>query len=115
MRRGLALAALVLFAHCAGAAGLPEGRIADGPFEIVAGVRRVSTGTFPNQGGNPFATREVSEFRVRDGDNSTCDGHDGFLATFSPWVFIDECTCGAISWRNGRYHLEEAQLLLRCI
>ncbi len=51
---------------------------------------------------------EVSEFRVRDGDNSTCDGHDGFLATFSPWVFIDECTCGAISWRNGRYHLEEA-------
>jgi saccharopine dehydrogenase-like NADP-dependent oxidoreductase len=51
---------------------------------------------------------EVSELRVRDGDNSVCEGHTGFLATFSPWVFIDECTCGAISWRDGRYHLEEA-------
>ena len=51
---------------------------------------------------------EVTEFRVRDGDNSRCEGHKGFLATFSPWVFIDECTCGAISWRDGKYHLEEA-------
>jgi saccharopine dehydrogenase-like NADP-dependent oxidoreductase len=51
---------------------------------------------------------EVREFRVRDGDNSACDGHAGFLATFSPWVFIDECTCGAVSWRDGCYHLEEA-------
>jgi saccharopine dehydrogenase-like NADP-dependent oxidoreductase len=51
---------------------------------------------------------EVTEFRIRDGDNSICEGHNGFLATFSPWVFIDECTCGAISWRDGRYHLEEA-------
>jgi saccharopine dehydrogenase (NAD+, L-lysine-forming) len=51
---------------------------------------------------------EVTEFRVRDGDNSVCNGHDGFLAAFSPWVLIDECTSGAISWRDGRYHLEEA-------
>ena len=51
---------------------------------------------------------EVTEFRVRDGDNSVCEGHAGFLATFSPWVFIDECTCGAVSWRDGKYHLEEA-------
>lgn len=51
---------------------------------------------------------EVTELRVRDGDNSVCDGHSGFLATFSPWVFIDECTCGAISWRDGKYHLEPA-------
>lgn len=51
---------------------------------------------------------EVTEFRVRDGDNAICRGHKGFLATFSPWVFIDECTCGAISWRDGRYHLEDA-------
>lgn len=50
----------------------------------------------------------VTEFRVRDGDNSVCEGHAGFLATFSPWVFIDECTCGAVVWRNGQYHLEEA-------
>ena len=49
----------------------------------------------------------VTELRVRDGDNSICQGHDGFLAAFSPWVFIDECLCGAISWRDGTYHLEE--------
>ena len=51
---------------------------------------------------------EVTELRIRDGDNSVCEGHNGFLATFSPWVFIDECTCGAVSWRDGKYHLEEA-------
>jgi saccharopine dehydrogenase (NAD+, L-lysine-forming) len=51
---------------------------------------------------------EVTELRVRDGDNAVCDGRSGFLAYFSPWVFIDECTCGAVSWRDGRYHLEPA-------
>lgn len=51
---------------------------------------------------------QVTHLQVRDGDNSICQGHTGFLAAFSPWVFIDECLCGAISWRDGRYHLEEA-------
>jgi len=49
----------------------------------------------------------VTEIRVRDGDNSVCQGHDGFVAAFSPWVFIDECLCKAVSWREGRYHMEE--------
>jgi len=49
---------------------------------------------------------EITELRVRDGDNSVCQGHDGFVATFSPWVFIDECLCKAVSYRDGRYHLE---------
>jgi saccharopine dehydrogenase (NAD+, L-lysine-forming) len=49
---------------------------------------------------------EVHELRVRDGDNSVCQGHDGFVAAFSPWVFIDECLCKAIAYRDGRYHLE---------
>jgi saccharopine dehydrogenase-like NADP-dependent oxidoreductase len=49
----------------------------------------------------------VTELRVRDGDNSLCHGHQGFLAAFSPWVFIDECLCKAVSYRDGRYHLEE--------
>jgi saccharopine dehydrogenase-like NADP-dependent oxidoreductase len=49
---------------------------------------------------------EVAELRVRDGDNSVCQGHDGFVAAFSPWVFIDECLCSAVSYRDGRYHLE---------
>lgn len=55
-----------LLAACGAGHGatLPQGTIAHGPFEIVAGVRRISTGTFPNQGGNPFARREVSELRV---------------------------------------------------
>jgi saccharopine dehydrogenase (NAD+, L-lysine forming) len=50
---------------------------------------------------------EVVELRVRDGDNAVCQGHDGFVAGFSPWVFIDECSCKAVSWRDGRYYLEE--------
>jgi saccharopine dehydrogenase-like NADP-dependent oxidoreductase len=49
----------------------------------------------------------VTEFRVRDGDNSVCQGHDGFLAAFSPWVMIDECLCKAVAYRGGRFHLEE--------
>jgi saccharopine dehydrogenase-like NADP-dependent oxidoreductase len=49
---------------------------------------------------------EITELRVRDGDNSICHGHDGFVAAFSPWVFIDECLCGAVAYRDGRYHLE---------
>ena len=49
----------------------------------------------------------VTELRVRDGDNSVCQGHDGFVAAFSPWVFIDECLCKAVSYRDGKYHLEE--------
>jgi saccharopine dehydrogenase-like NADP-dependent oxidoreductase len=49
---------------------------------------------------------EVTALHVRDGDNSVCQGHDGFVAAFSPWVFIDECLCKAVSYRDGRYHLE---------
>jgi saccharopine dehydrogenase (NAD+, L-lysine forming) len=49
----------------------------------------------------------VTELRVRDGDNSVCQGHDGFLAAFSPWVMIDECLCKAVAYRGGRYHLED--------
>jgi saccharopine dehydrogenase-like NADP-dependent oxidoreductase len=49
----------------------------------------------------------VTELRVRDGDNSVCQGHDGFLAAFSPWVMIDECLCKAVVYRNGHFHLEE--------
>ena len=49
----------------------------------------------------------VTELRVRDGDNSVCQGHDGFLAAFSPWVMIDECLCKAVAYRNGHFHMEE--------
>jgi saccharopine dehydrogenase (NAD+, L-lysine-forming) len=49
----------------------------------------------------------VTELRVRDGDNSICQGYDGFIPAFSPWVMIDECLCKAVSYRGGRFHLEE--------
>ena len=49
----------------------------------------------------------VTELRVRDGDNSVCHGHEGFIASFSPWVMIDECLCQAVSYRNGRYQMEQ--------
>jgi saccharopine dehydrogenase (NAD+, L-lysine forming) len=49
----------------------------------------------------------VTELRVRDGDNSVCQGYDGFIPAFSPWVMIDECLCKAVSYRGGRFHLEE--------
>src|SRR3954465_7726729 len=44
---------------------------------------------------------EVVELRLRDVDNAVCQGHDGFVAGFSPLVFIDECSCKAVSWRDG--------------
>jgi saccharopine dehydrogenase (NAD+, L-lysine-forming) len=49
----------------------------------------------------------VTELRVRDGDNSVCQGSSGLIAAFSPWVMIDECLCKAVSYRGGRYYLEE--------
>ena len=69
-----AIMVLLLQAACSGsgaggsasaASSLPTGTVAHGPFEIIASARSISTGTFPNQGGSPFATREVNDFQVR--------------------------------------------------
>lgn len=60
----LALAA-AFTAPAAGGAEPARGVVRHGPFEIEAGVRTVPTGTFPNQGGNPFATKPLSEFQLR--------------------------------------------------
>ena len=43
----------------------PEATLVHGPFEITVAARSISRGTFPNQGGNPFATREVADFKLR--------------------------------------------------
>lgn len=93
---------------------LPDQFALDGEFRAAGRMALLGMGADPGTS-NIYAAYaakhlldEVTEFRIRDGDNSVCEGHNGFLATFSPWVFIDECTCGAISWRDGRYHLEEA-------
>lgn len=76
---GLTLMVMLMLTACSGrsspegavggvgaAAGpLPTQPLVHGPFEILPAVRRISSGSFPNQGGNPFAKREVSEFQLR--------------------------------------------------
>ena len=56
---------LVALAFCWSCGDAPESVLAYGPYEIVTSPRRVSTGAWPNQGGSPFATREVTDFQVR--------------------------------------------------
>ncbi|MFT3819708.1 MAG: hypothetical protein QM750_19105 [Rubrivivax sp.] len=60
----LGLAGALLAACCLAATPQAEA-VQHGPFEIVASGRRISTGTFPNIGGNPFATQEVTSFLLR--------------------------------------------------
>ena len=96
--------------------GLPK---MEDQFALDAGFRKRHRFALLGMGADPGTTNvyvayaakhlldEVTEIRVRDGDNSICQGHDGFIAAFSPWVFIDECLCKAVSWREGSYHLEE--------
>lgn len=57
----LALAGLL----SGGSAAPATPTIVHGPFEIVAQSKRISSGRFPNIAGNPFETREVTEFSVR--------------------------------------------------
>ena len=81
--RLFAMALTVVLAACGATRSprtLSQGTIAHGPFEIVAAVRRISTGTWPNQGGSPFDTREVSEFRVlwHGEPVATAGGNDRF-------------------------------------
>lgn len=58
---------LVLLTGCGLSRAIPTHTttVKHGPFDIVASGRRISTGSFPNTGGNPFATREVTSFSVR--------------------------------------------------
>lgn len=62
---GLFGLAAVLLAAFAPTRASQAQTIQHGPFEIVASPRRVSSGTFPNIGGNPFATVEVTSFALR--------------------------------------------------
>ena len=50
---------------------------------------------------------EVTAFQIRDGDNSVYGGPGGMVASFSPWVFIDECLCQATVYENGHFGLAE--------
>ena len=62
---GRARAGAALLAGLLAAASATAQTLAHGPFEIVAQARRISSGTFPNIGGNPFATNEVTAFTLR--------------------------------------------------
>ncbi len=96
--------------------GLPK---MDDQFALDAAFRSAGRMALLGMGADPGTTNiyaayaakhlldTVTEIRVRDGDNSICQGHDGFIAAFSPWVFIDECLCQAVSYRDGAYRLEE--------
>jgi saccharopine dehydrogenase-like NADP-dependent oxidoreductase len=50
---------------------------------------------------------EVTALHVRDGDDSVYGGPGGMVASFSPWVFIDECLCPPTVFRAGRLGLAE--------
>ncbi|WP_144290012.1 hypothetical protein [Ideonella sp. A 288] len=68
LRRSAARIRILMVAAAMGAtiqAGAATDTLQHGPFEIVATGRRISSGTFPNQGGNPFATLEVSSYSLR--------------------------------------------------
>jgi saccharopine dehydrogenase-like NADP-dependent oxidoreductase len=96
--------------------GIPK---MDDQFALDAGFKAAGRLAILGMGADPGTTNiyaayaakhlldTITELRVRDGDNSVCHGYDGFIAAFSPWVLIDECLCQAVSYRNGRYHLEE--------
>ena len=62
---GRARAGAALLAGLLAAASAAAQTLVHGPFEIVAQARRISSGTFPNIGGNPFATNEVTAFTLR--------------------------------------------------
>ena len=55
---------LLLQSACSSADDPPAGKVEHGPFEVVVGVRRISTGNFW-QGGGFFDKRGVSEFQLR--------------------------------------------------
>lgn len=63
MLRALMTSLAALLAACT--PNVPAQTLAHGPFEIVATPRRISTGAWPNLGGNPFATMEVTDFGLR--------------------------------------------------
>ena len=50
---------------CDGLSSSQAETLQHGPFEIIARSRRISTGSFPINGGNPFATQEATLFSRR--------------------------------------------------
>jgi len=77
-----------------------------GPFRIVAQGRRISTGTFPNQGGNPFATMEVTGFSVYHKDKAVVVTHgDRTIARFWRVAVLADAPRPALLVSTTDFHL----------
>lgn len=77
-----------------------------GPFRIVAQGRRISTGTFPNQGGNPFATMEVTGFSVYYQDKPVVVNHgDRTIARFWRVATLADAPRPALLVSTTDFHL----------
>jgi hypothetical protein len=77
-----------------------------GPFRIVAQGRRISTGTFPNQGGNPFATMEVTGFSVYHDEKPVVVTHgDRTIARFWRVAILVDAPRPALLVSTTDFHL----------
>ena len=77
-----------------------------GPFRIVAQGRRISTGTFPNQGGNPFATMEVTGLSVYYQDKPVVVKHgDRTIARFWRVAMLTDAPRPALLASTTDFHL----------
>jgi len=77
-----------------------------GPFRIVAQGRRISTGTFPNQGGNPFATMEVTGLSVYYQDKPVVVKHgDRTIARFWRVATLTDAPRPALLASTTDFHL----------
>jgi hypothetical protein len=91
-----------------GETGKPTETVAidHGPFRIVAQGRRISSGTFPNQGGNPFATMEVTGFSVYYQDKPVVVTHgDSTIARFWRVAVLTDAPRPALLASTTDFHL----------
>jgi hypothetical protein len=119
---GLVLLALVVWvtgASSAAAAPLTHATLQHGPFEIVAEGRRISTGAFPNISGNPFATMEVTGFRVRwRGQDVVVPVRDRPLARFWRVLRLVDAPQPALLVSTTDFHLiteQDGRLVVRSV
>lgn len=77
-----------------------------GPFRIVAQGRRISSGAFPNQGGNPFATIEVTGFSVYHQDKPIVVRHgDRTISRFWRVATLTDAPRPALLVSTTDFHL----------
>jgi hypothetical protein len=103
-----AYAALFGKSKSSGESGKPPGTVTidHGPFRLVAQGRRISTGTFPNQGGNPFATMEVTGLSVHYQDKPVVVKHgDRTIARFWRVAMLTEAPRPALLASTTDFHL----------